>query len=316
MGDRIEIYDILLVTALVGTAWKALFGREAFTSTVFFVVYGLLMAMAWVQLGAIDVALAEASIGAGLTGALLIGAIQQFEKDPRVHFSDRSIFHKALVLLLVVFVFLGMITSISHLQAPPHISIYPLVMGNLSESGSTHPVTAVLLNFRAFDTWLELGVLLLASVAAITIHKVYDQGSIPKNLPSSQDQPRIIARVMLPLLILIGGLIFWYGSRAPGGAFQAGALIGAAGILLQLGGQRSLLQFSSFRFRLILATGFFAFIVTAGLTFFSGRNFLQFPVSFAGAIILVLELAATLSIALTLNVMYACSHPWQKDEPK
>lgn len=70
MGEKIEIYDFILVLSLLGAAWKALCGREAFTSTVFFIVYGLLMALAWVQLGAIDVALAEASIGTGLTGAL------------------------------------------------------------------------------------------------------------------------------------------------------------------------------------------------------------------------------------------------------
>ncbi|MFN2442615.1 MAG: sodium:proton antiporter, partial [Thermoanaerobaculia bacterium] len=37
-----------------------------------------------------------------------------------------------------------------------------LVTGQLSDSGVEHPVTAVLLNFRGYDTFLEMGVLLLA----------------------------------------------------------------------------------------------------------------------------------------------------------
>jgi energy-converting hydrogenase B subunit D len=40
-----------------------------------FIVFGLLMALAWARLDAPDIALAEAAIGAGLTGALLLDAL-------------------------------------------------------------------------------------------------------------------------------------------------------------------------------------------------------------------------------------------------
>ncbi len=39
-----------------------------------FICFGLVMALAWVRLDAPDVALAEAAIGSGLTGALLLAA--------------------------------------------------------------------------------------------------------------------------------------------------------------------------------------------------------------------------------------------------
>ncbi|MFN2337821.1 MAG: hypothetical protein ABR544_02485, partial [Gammaproteobacteria bacterium] len=42
------------------------------------------------------------------------------------------------------------------------ISLPELVQEHLGTSGVSHPVTAVLLNFRAHDTLLEIGVLLLA----------------------------------------------------------------------------------------------------------------------------------------------------------
>jgi hypothetical protein len=48
--------------------------RDLFGAIAFFIVYGILIALAWVRLEAVDVALAEAAIGAGLTGVLLIGA--------------------------------------------------------------------------------------------------------------------------------------------------------------------------------------------------------------------------------------------------
>jgi uncharacterized MnhB-related membrane protein len=39
------------------------------------------MALAWVRLAAPDVALAEAAIGAGLTGALLMAALARLRED-------------------------------------------------------------------------------------------------------------------------------------------------------------------------------------------------------------------------------------------
>jgi uncharacterized MnhB-related membrane protein len=41
---------------------------------VLFIIFGLLMSLAWARLAAPDIGLAEAAIGAGLTGALLLDA--------------------------------------------------------------------------------------------------------------------------------------------------------------------------------------------------------------------------------------------------
>lgn len=67
--------DLALVTALVLLAWRALASRQLFTGVVLFIVFGLLMALAWARLDAPDLGLAEAAIGAGLTGALLLDAV-------------------------------------------------------------------------------------------------------------------------------------------------------------------------------------------------------------------------------------------------
>ena len=42
-----------------------------------------------------------------------------------------------------------------------------VVDSQMANSGVEHPVTAVLLNFRGYDTWLELGVLLLAVMGVL-----------------------------------------------------------------------------------------------------------------------------------------------------
>ncbi|ADI14866.1 Na(+)/H(+) antiporter subunit B [Truepera radiovictrix] len=75
------VFDVLIVVGLLMLAWGALRGRELFTAVVLFIAYGLVMALAWVRLGAPDIALAEAAVGAGLTGVLLLDAAAQLGRD-------------------------------------------------------------------------------------------------------------------------------------------------------------------------------------------------------------------------------------------
>ncbi|NJL50235.1 MAG: DUF4040 domain-containing protein, partial [Blastochloris sp.] len=68
------VFDLLLCLLIGATALSAVLGRDLLAAIVFFIVYGLTVSVAWVRLDAVDVALAEAAIGAGLTGILLVGA--------------------------------------------------------------------------------------------------------------------------------------------------------------------------------------------------------------------------------------------------
>ncbi len=73
-------FDALLGFALLWLAWRLLASAELFRAIVLFIAFGLLMALAWVRLDAPDVALAEAAIGAGLTGALLLAALARLNR--------------------------------------------------------------------------------------------------------------------------------------------------------------------------------------------------------------------------------------------
>lgn len=66
------LLDMLLGAILLWLAYAALSSRDLFRGIVLFIAFGLVLAMAWARLGAPDVALAEAAIGAGLTGALFL----------------------------------------------------------------------------------------------------------------------------------------------------------------------------------------------------------------------------------------------------
>jgi energy-converting hydrogenase B subunit D len=79
------VLDLLLVLILLWLAWAALASRDLFRGIVLFIAFGLVLSMAWARLGAPDVALAEAAIGAGLTGALLLatwGRLPGNDKQP------------------------------------------------------------------------------------------------------------------------------------------------------------------------------------------------------------------------------------------
>ena len=77
------VFDALLAAALLWTAWRVVTTPRLFEAVVLFVAFGLLMALCWMRLAAPDVALAEAAIGAGLTGALLMSALARLEAGAR-----------------------------------------------------------------------------------------------------------------------------------------------------------------------------------------------------------------------------------------
>lgn len=68
-------FDLLLAASLLWSAWRTLVTPDIFRAVIAFIVFGLLMTLVWARLSAPDIALAEAAIGAGLTGALLLDAI-------------------------------------------------------------------------------------------------------------------------------------------------------------------------------------------------------------------------------------------------
>jgi energy-converting hydrogenase B subunit D len=68
-------FDVLLTSTLLAVAAMALFSRDLFRAVIMFIVLGLVLSLAWVRLEAPDVALAEAAIGAGVTGTLLLDTL-------------------------------------------------------------------------------------------------------------------------------------------------------------------------------------------------------------------------------------------------
>jgi uncharacterized MnhB-related membrane protein len=71
--------DGVLAVLVLGLAWRALSTPALFRAVVLFIAFGLALALVWARLAAVDVALAEMAIGAGVTGALLLAALARLE---------------------------------------------------------------------------------------------------------------------------------------------------------------------------------------------------------------------------------------------
>jgi len=67
--------DLLLLSLVVLCAIAAINIRDLLAATIIFGVYSFLMCLLWATMGAVDVAFTEATIGAGISTVLFIGAI-------------------------------------------------------------------------------------------------------------------------------------------------------------------------------------------------------------------------------------------------
>src|SRR5262245_62948621 len=67
-------FEIVIAAVVLGLGIWTILVRETYSATVGLVAYGLLVALIWVRLDAVDVALTEAAIGGGLGGVMLLSA--------------------------------------------------------------------------------------------------------------------------------------------------------------------------------------------------------------------------------------------------
>lgn len=285
-------FDALLAVLIVCLACGALYSRSLFRAVVFFIALGLNLALVWARLSAPDLALAEAAIGAGLTGVLLSALKHQPAKPPR---PMRAGFQLLLATLTGATFFL-VLTTVWTMPAEM-ASVGNLALNSVEDSGVGHPITAVLLNFRAWDTLLELLVVVLAVLGVRQLELPTD------TLPAAWPLLLAWSRLLAPLSLMLGVYLLWRGADAPGGAFQAAALIASGLLMLRLVGLAPALPWSHWGVRLVVLLGSFTFLLTAMATAVFGAGWLTFPPAWSKTLILLIEVAATASIALSLAML-------------
>jgi multisubunit Na+/H+ antiporter MnhB subunit len=301
------LLDALLVLLLLGAAGWTLAAPSAFGGVIGFVAFGLVLALAWVRLDAVDVALTEAAIGAGATGLILLMAVVRLrggDEEVAAAAPSPSLRIAAGLLagavgLAVALAVLALPDAAPGLAAPAAAHAPELGLGNL--------VAAVLMAYRGLDTLLESVVLVFAVLAVWSMAPDHRWGWRPgPRLPAQADGPfALLARLLPPIGILVGLHVAWVGADAPGGKFQGGTVLAAMWVLAWVAGLVRPPTVTDRRVRLLLVAGPLAFILAGVLGWALEGAFLAWPAGFAKPLILAVEAAMTLSVAAALALLIA-----------
>jgi multisubunit Na+/H+ antiporter MnhB subunit len=301
------ILEIVLAAVVLGLGIWTIAARQSYAATVGFVAYGLLVPLVWVRLDAVDVALTEAAIGGGLGGVLLLGAAARLQATEIASLAEEPGKIVRLAAAALSAMISAALAAAILLLPDPAPSLAPAAVAHASATGLANPVTNVLMAFRAMDTMLEKVVLLLAIVGVWSLASDRAWGGHPG--PRHQADPRgplaFLARLLPPLGVVVGIYIFWTGANHPGGAFQGGAILAAMWLLVVMAGLTDTPPVSSRYVRLLLVAGPGVFLIVGLGGLCLGLAFLAYPPTHAKPLILAVEVAMILTIAVTLGLLLA-----------
>ncbi len=302
LGFDVGLAALIIVLALWTTA-----AHEAFTAVIGFVAFGLLLALAWVRLAAPDVALTEAAIGSGVTGALLTAAAHGAQPRETLLARKRPSAPLRIVAGGVSILVAAGLAAIVLLLPIPAPTLAPEAAAKIALTGLANPVTAVLMAYRAIDTLLEVVVLLLALLGIWSLAPDRFWPGRPGVL-QREDPDRILVffgRVLPPIGVLVGVHLFWVGSVAPGGEFQSATVLAAMWILAMMAGLVDTTPIDKRWLRLVLTIGPAVFLAIGLAGFAMAGSFLAYPPDHAKLLIVAIELPVTLSIATILVLLVA-----------
>ncbi|MBR0650257.1 DUF4040 domain-containing protein [Roseomonas terrae] len=310
------IADLLLAAAIAAVATGSVLARRAFTAVALFIAYGLLLSLAWVRLAAPDVAMTEAAIGAGLSGVLLLGAVRRLgpHADAPANLPPG--------LLLTALIGIGCAGVAAALGAAilwlpePAPTLAPQVAAALPTTGLGNAVTGVLMSFRGLDTLLEAAVVVLAVIAVWSLAPDGGWGSAPgaRQPVVGRGPLSLLARMLPPIGIVVAAHILWVGADAPGGKFQAAAILAAMWLLPWLAGLATPPRIAAPWLRMAVVAGPVLFIVVGLAGAAVEGAFLAYPPGWAKPLIKSIEVVLTASIAVALALLVM--GPPEPDAPR
>lgn len=300
------LVDPVLAVTVGFLAWRAVTAREPLEACVVFIGYGLLLALAWVRLGAVDVALAEAAIGAGFTGALLITTVSWLRaRPPDQPPVPEPPARRPIVILRVAIcaAFGGALFLVVHALPPGAPRTAALVRERLPDAAVSNPVTAVLLNFRSIDTLLEVAVMWLAAAAGWSL---CPREATAATAPTPEPVSHGASTLLVPPALLLAVYLWWIGSSRPGGAFQGAALLAGAAVLLIVARRGAWLARDRWPLRLLLVAGVLVFATIGVVVALGGdHHLLAYPRPSAYPLILLIELVCMAAIGAGFGVLFA-----------
>ena len=79
----LALFNTFILLLLVVAALAALRIRDLITASVVFGVYSFLMCLPWAEMGAVDVAFTEATVGAGVSTVVMVATIFNLKRKSK-----------------------------------------------------------------------------------------------------------------------------------------------------------------------------------------------------------------------------------------
>jgi multicomponent Na+:H+ antiporter subunit B len=157
----------ILLGLLVVLAVTAIRASDLLPAVIALGGYGFVMALTWAAIGAVDVAFTEAVVGAGATTVFMLAALLRTSR--RRSPAPERLRWVALGLVLVVGLAIAVVERtlppLGDRTAPPAVHVSPRYLeGAVPETGTPNVVTAVLADYRSYDTLMETVVIFTAGL--------------------------------------------------------------------------------------------------------------------------------------------------------
>lgn len=270
---------------LAATALSVVFMRDLFTIVMLFGIYSLLSAGFFVTMDAVDVALTEAAVGAGVTTVLMLGTLALTSRKEKQRKSPPSMIPLGVVMVTGLVLVYGTLDMpyLGDPEAPIHQHVAPrYIEQSYEEVGLPNIVTSVLASYRGYDTLGEVVVIFTAGLGVLTLLGMSSDSPHRIRPPAMAHHMvlRVMTRAMIPLILLYALYIQFHGDYGPGGGFQAGVIFSAAFILYTIiFGLAKTERIISPRFlRYMMGTGVLIYGGTGVVTLLLGGDFLDYNV--------------------------------------
>ena len=180
----VSIIDITLLAFLVVTSFALVVQRNLFTVVMLFGIYNLLVAALFVLLDAVDVALTEAAVGAGIMTVLMLATLVLTTSKEKRHGRHSGPLPIVLVVITGAALIYGTLDMprFGDPDAPTRGHVIPrYIEESPTEIGIPNIVTSVLASYRGFDTLGEVLVILSAGVGVLILFGVPAPGRRESN---------------------------------------------------------------------------------------------------------------------------------------
>ena len=220
--------------------------RNLFGAIILAGVYSFLMASLLIVLDAVDVAMTEASVGAGVSTVFLLAALHLTRS-----LEQRSMHRATLPMLVSLAVGAALVwgtLGLSPFGVPDaviHKHVAPTYLADsIKDTGVPNVVTSTLADYRGYDTLGETTVIFTAGIGVMLLLR----GSARRRRHGGEVRRRatwrrgmrldLILRVgtkmVLPFMLLFALYVQFHGDYGPGGGFQAGVIVAGMVILYAL----------------------------------------------------------------------------------